>query len=273
MVTQDLFDIEGRVVVITGAAGLLGSEYALAIARAGGTPVLLDINDARLEELSRQIHDDGGSCLALSVDLTLELEVRRAGQRVLDEIGPAWGLINNVAANPPMGLAAAGKDRLEDFPIEQWAHDIELGLTTALECSRVFGAQMVAAGGGSIVNIASDLAILAPDQRIYQSPTVLDDEAPVKPVSYSVVKAGLLGLTRYLATYWAPNPVRCNALLPGSVMGTQGPRLVANLLERIPLGRLASPSEYSGAVIFLLSDASAYMTGAFIPMDGGRSAW
>jgi len=172
-----------------------------------------------------------------------------------------------------MGPAAAGRDRLESFPVEQWAHDIQLGLTTALECSRVFGAQMVSAGGGSIVNIASDLAILAPDQRIYRSPDVTNDEAPVKPVSYSVVKAGLLGLTRYLATYWAPTPVRCNALLPGSVTGTQGTRLVANLEERIPLGRLAAPSEYSGAVIFLLSDASAYMTGAFISMDGGRSAW
>jgi NAD(P)-dependent dehydrogenase (short-subunit alcohol dehydrogenase family) len=172
-----------------------------------------------------------------------------------------------------MGTAAAGKDRLENFPVQQWAHDIELGLTTALECSRVFGEQMVTAGGGSIVNIASDLAILAPDQRIYQSPDISDEMTPVKPVSYSVVKAGLLGLTRYLSTYWAPVPVRCNALLPGSVSGTQGPSLVANLRERIPLGRLATASEYSGAVIFLLSDASAYMTGANLVMDGGRSIW
>lgn len=273
MVSHDPFDIAGRVVAITGAAGLLGREYALAIARVGGIPVLLDIDEAGLENTSRKIHDENGRCLALRVDVTQGSEVRRAAEQTLSEFGSVWGLVNNVAANPPMGPAASGRDRLESFPVEQWAHDIRLGLTTALECSRVFGAQMVSAGGGSIVNIASDLAILAPDQRIYRSPDVTNDEAPVKPVSYSVVKAGLLGLTRYLATYWAPTPVRCNALLPGSVMGTQGPRLVANLEERIPLGRLAAPSEYSGAVIFLLSDASAYMTGAFISMDGGRSAW
>lgn len=273
MVTQDLFDIGGRVVAITGAAGLLGREYALAIARAGGIPVLLDINEPELEDVSMQIHDEGGQCMALRIDVSEGREVSRAAEMTAAKFGPVWGLINNVASNPSMDLAAAGGDRLENFTLEQWGHDIKLGLTTALECSRVFGAQMLAAGAGSIVNIASDLAILGPDQRIYQSPGVPDDHAPVKPVSYSVVKAGLLGLTRYLATYWAPTPVRCNALLPGSVLGTQGPRLVANLEKRIPLGRLATPSEYSGAVIFLLSDASAYMTGAIISMDGGRSVW
>ena len=273
MVSNDLFDIDGRVVVITGAAGLLGREYAFAIARAGGIPVLLDIDEGGLHDTATRIHDDGGHCLPFSVDLTDASHVRQAAMQSLNELGPAWGLINNVAANPPMGPAAGGHDRLETFPINQWERDIQLGLTTALECSRVFGAQMHWVGAGSIVNIASDLAILAPDQRIYRSPDHPDEVAPVKPVSYSVVKAGLLGLTRYLATYWAPAPIRCNALLPGSVMGTQGPRLVANLEERIPLGRLATPSEYSGAIIFLLSDASAYMTGATLSMDGGRSAW
>ena len=273
MVSSNLFAIDGRVVVITGAAGLLGREYALAIARNGGVPVLLDIDEEGLKDVRSQIEAEGGSCLALTADVTRGSEVRHVANTVLTQVGPVWGLVNNVAANPPMGLAAAGRDRLDRFPVEQWNSDIQLGLTTAFECSRIFGAHMVARGAGSIVNIASDLASIAPDQRIYRSPDLPDGEAPVKPVSYSVVKAGLLGLTRYLATYWAPLPIRSNALLPGSVLGTQGPLLVAKLEERIPLGRLAAPSEYSGAVIFLLSDASSYMTGAAISMDGGRSVW
>jgi NAD(P)-dependent dehydrogenase (short-subunit alcohol dehydrogenase family) len=273
MVNSDLFDIDGRVVVITGAAGLLGREYALAIARCGGIPVLLDIDEIALEDAGSQIEAEGGRCLTLTTDVTSGSDVRHAADIILGKFGPVWGLVNNVAANPPMGAAAAGGDRLENFPIDQWDRDIRLGLTTALECSRVFGGHMTIHGAGSIVNIASDLAVIAPDQRVYRSPELPHDEAPVKPVSYSVVKAALLGLTRYLATYWAPLPIRCNALLPGSVLGTQGPLLVANLEARIPLGRLATPSEYSGAVIFLLSDASAYMTGAIVSMDGGRSAW
>lgn len=273
MVRNDPFSIKDRLVVITGAAGLLGREYARAIAQAGGTPLLLDVDCSALHEIEQQIRLEKGNSVSHCVDVTDSFAVREVANQTLVDFGPAWGLINNVAANPPMGPNADGRDRLENFPIEQWERDIQLGLTSAFECSRIFGAQMASVGSGSIVNIASDLAVLAPDQRIYRKPGQTDEAAAVKPVSYSVVKAGLLGLTRYLATYWAPTPVRCNALLPGSVMGQQGPHLVANLESRIPLGRLAQPNEYSGAVIFLLSDASAYMTGSLLTMDGGRSAW
>ena len=132
---------------------------------------------------------------------------------------------------------------------------------------------MAQAGGGSIVNIASDLALISPDQRMYAVGSPEGSSAPIKPVSYSVVKSGLLGLTRYLATYWSPLPVRCNALLPGSVAGTQSPELMGELTQRIPLARLARADEYQGALVFLLSDASSYMTGSSLVMDGGRTAW
>lgn len=273
MVKDNPFSIEDRLIAITGAAGLLGREYARAIAQAGGTPLLLDIDGAALREIERQLERESGRCVVACIDVTDSSAVQDIANQTLAKHGPVWGLINNVAANPPMGPDADGRDRLENFPIEQWERDIQLGLTSAFECSRIFGHQMASVGAGSIVNIASDLAILAPDQRIYRNPEKADEATPVKPVSYSVVKAGLLGLTRYLATYWAPTPVRCNALLPGSVRGSQGPHLVANLEARIPLGRLATPDEYSGAVVFLLSDASAYMTGALLTMDGGRSVW
>jgi NAD(P)-dependent dehydrogenase (short-subunit alcohol dehydrogenase family) len=172
-----------------------------------------------------------------------------------------------------MGAAAKGTDRLEAFPLNQWDHDIRVGLTSAFLCSRLFGNKMAKAGGGSIVNIASDLALISPDQRMYATGIPNNTPAPVKPVSYPVVKSALLGLTRYLATYWSPIPVRCNALIPGSVGGTQSPELTKELLARIPLARLAEPDEYQGALVFLLSSASAYMTGANLVMDGGRTAW
>jgi NAD(P)-dependent dehydrogenase (short-subunit alcohol dehydrogenase family) len=273
MVNHSLFDLDGRAVVITGAGGLLGQEHALAVGRAGGVPVLLELSSDALARATRRLDAEGISHLALEVDLTDEAQILTAADEVGRRFGAAWGLVNNVASNPPMGEAARGADRLQAFPIDQWEHDIRLGLTTSFLCARHFGQQMASAGGGSIVNVASDLALISPDQRMYASGLPEGALAPVKPVSYSVVKSALLGLTRYLATYWAPIPVRCNALVPGSVGGTQSPDLTRELTSRIPLARLATPDEYQGALIFLLSDASRYMTGANLVMDGGRTAW
>ena len=268
-----LFGLTDRIVVITGAGGLLGQEHALAVGRAGGFPVLLDISAASLGEATDRLAAEGFSHLALQVDVTVEREITGVANQITKQFGAAWGLVNNVGSNPPMGDAAEGKDLLETFSIGQWNHDIELGLTSALLCSRIFGQQMAAAGAGSIVNVASDLALISPDQRVYAKGVADGRRPPVKPVSYPVVKSALLGLTRYLSTYWIPVPVRANALIPGSVRGTQGPHLTRELIERIPLARLAEPGEYQGALVFLLSDASAYMTGANLVIDGGRTSW
>jgi len=273
MVNPDLFDLTDRVVVITGAAGLLGQQHALAVGRAGGIPVLLDIEPKALANVTQQLEDESIAHLAIEVDLTREEAISNAADHIQNQFGAVRGLVNNVASNPPMGPAAHGTDRLENFPLAQWDHDIRLGLTSAFLCSRYFGDSMAQAGGGSIVNIASDLAIISPDQRMYAVGSPKGSYAPIKPVSYSVVKSGLLGLTRYLATYWSPLPVRCNALLPGSVAGTQSPELTGELIQRIPLARLAGADEYQSALVFLLSDASSYMTGSSLVMDGGRTAW
>ena len=273
MVNVNLFNLRDRVVVITGAAGLLGQQHALAIGRAGGIPVLLDNAPDALASVARQLHSESISHLTVEVDLTSEEAISAAADHVQSQFGVVWGLVNNVASNPPMGPATHGTDRLENFPLSQWDHDIRLGLTSAYLCSRYFGGAMAQTGAGSIVNIASDLALVSPDQRMYAVGLPEGSVAPVKPVSYSVVKSALLGLTRYLSTYWSPLPVRCNALLPGSVGGTQSPELTVELTNRIPLGRLAEPDEYQGALVFLLSDASSYMTGASLVIDGGRTAW
>ena len=273
MVSRPLFDLTGRVVVITGAGGLLGQEHALAVGRAGGIPVLLELSPEALAAAARRLDAEAITYLAIEVDLTSEAQIASAAGEINKQFGAVCGLVNNVASNPPMGSAAQGADRLEAFPLTQWDHDIRLGLTSAFLCARHFGEQMAAAGGGSIISVASDLALISPDQRMYAVGLPEGAPAPVKPVSYSVVKSALLGLTRYLATYWSPIPVRCNALVPGSVGGTQSPDLTRELTSRIPLARLAEPDEYQGALVFLLSDASAYMTGANLVMDGGRTAW
>jgi NAD(P)-dependent dehydrogenase (short-subunit alcohol dehydrogenase family) len=210
----------------------------------------------------------------LVCDITREPELKAALGSVIARYGRVDILVNNAANNPKVeATGALDNSRLENYPLEQWQADIEVGLTGAMLCSRVFGAEMVRRGKGVIVNVASDLALIAPDQRLYAVDGRPPDQQPVKPVSYSVVKTGLIGLTRYLATYWAGSGVRANALCPGGVENGQDSVFVERLAERIPLGRMAGVDEYRGAMMFLCSDASSYMTGAILTVDGGRSAW
>lgn len=269
---HELFDLSGRPVVVTGAAGLLGRHHVWAIAEAGGLPVAVDINQTGLTALADELTRRGYSNLSFVADVTDEDQVASVAEQVQGLVGPVWGLVNNVAANPPMtrGEQVAS---LESTSMTSWQADLSLGLTSAWLCGREFGAQMATNGGGSIVNVASDLGIIAPDHRIYRHDATPSGQAPRKPASYSATKGGLRMLSKYFSTYWAPLPVRSNCLLPGSVRGLQSEALVTELELRIPLQRLASPTEYKGAVVFLLSDASAYMTGADLVMDGGRSSW
>jgi NAD(P)-dependent dehydrogenase (short-subunit alcohol dehydrogenase family) len=272
---REWFDLSGRVAVITGGAGLLGVKHAEAIATAGGTPVLVDIAAEAAERAAAGLADAFSvPAFAYPADITRPEQVHALLQTVLVRSGRVDILINNAANNPKVESSARTSwSRLEDVSLEQWHDDLAVGLTGAFLCSQIIGADMAARRGGVIVNIASDLALIAPDQRIYRKEGLREDEQPVKPVTYSVVKTGLIGLTRYLATYWADRGVRVNALSPGGVYNGQPEEFVAKLTNRIPLGRMAHLDEYQGAIVFLCSDASSYMTGANLVMDGGHTAW
>lgn len=270
-----LFELSGRVAVITGGAGLLGYQHAATIAGLGGLPVLLDINaEALAANAAKLVAETGCQALTLEADITDLAALAAAFEQLMARYGRVDILINNAARNPKVE-SAGDKDfsRLENFPWEQWRLDLDVGLGGAFNCAKVFGAQMARQGAGVIVNIASDLGVIAPDQRLYRVEGREPGQQPVKPVTYSVVKHGLIGLTKYLATYWCEQGVRCNALSPGGVYAGQNDVFVSKLTQLIPLGRMAEADEYRGAIAFLCSDASSYMNGANLVIDGGRSAW
>lgn len=271
--SQDTFSLAGYPVVITGGAGLLGIQHAISVAEAGGIPIVLDYNESALARARGTLEEHGHEAYFFTVDTTSDREMQKIAQAVHAQIGPVFGIVNNVAANPTMAPGGEPSGHLEDFSVAEWEKDHSVALTSTLLTSKHFGSHLVERGAGSIVNIASDLALISPDQRIYKGDSGATKEHSVKPMSYSSVKSAVLGITRYLATYWSPLPIRANALVPGSVKGDQSPELVSNLEQLIPLARLAEPDEYRGAIVFLLSDASRYMNGATLVMDGGRSIW
>jgi NAD(P)-dependent dehydrogenase (short-subunit alcohol dehydrogenase family) len=273
---RDRFDLTGRVAVITGGAGLLGVRHAEAVIEMGGLPVLVDLNAeqvrARASELTAKY---AASVLGIEADITQRPALESVLSSVLSAFGKVDILINNAANNPKIEAAGTAPHWtcFETFSLDAWSRDLAVSLTGAFLCSQVIGSQMARQGNGVILNIASDLGVIAPDQRIYKEPGLAAEQQPVKPVSYSVVKHGLIGLTRYLATYWADRGVRANALSPGGVYANQGEPFVKRLTNLIPMGRMARDDEYKAAVVFLVSDASSYMTGANVIVDGGRTVW
>ena len=275
--TQDLFDLTGRVAIITGGAGLLGRQHAAVIAEAGGHVVLADLS-AEQAAMAAAEHSSASGVEAVGVgaDITVKADVERMVAEALARFGRVDILINNAAMTVKGGGARSGEyfARFEDYPQELWDRALQVNLTGTFLCCQAAGRQMVAQQRGVILNIASDVGTISPDHRIYEGVVSPHTGQPFNtPASYATTKAGVINLTRYLATYWANAGIRVNALSPGGVYAEHDPRFVRNLTERIPLGRMARKDEYRGAVLFLVSDASSYMTGANLIVDGGRTAW
>jgi len=271
------FDLNGKNALITGAAGLLGAQHAAALLEVGAKVVLTDINQDALQEAKAYLSEEYDQKMIeiRYLDVTSLESVKSVCESlVVKKIGIGI-LINNAAIDPKVrgNQGVVETSRLENFPVDQWDFQVAVGLKGAFLCSQIFGNEMANNRGGVILNIASDLSVFSPDQRIYRKDGLADELQPVKPVTYSVIKAGLIGLTKYLSTYWVDRGIRCNALSPGGVYNGQDDEFLSKLTSLIPLGRMAEKDEYKSAIQFLCSEASSYMNGQNIVIDGGRSSW
>lgn len=267
------FSLKERVAVITGGAGLLGREFAMALAGAGARVALADVDEARATAVAGEVKKEtGGDVLALRVDVTDPESTRQMAQAVVGRFGALDVLVNNAAINPvPQPNPGGSVNAFETFPLDAWNRSLGVDLTGMALCAQAVSGPMLKQKRGVIINISSTYGLVGPDQRIYKKPG--ETHAFIKPVTYSVTKSAVLGLTRYLATYWAGKGIRVNALSPGGVFNGQDPHFVEEYSHRTPLGRMAEKSELRGPIVFLASDASSYMTGANLVVDGGWTAW
>lgn len=264
--------LSGKVVVVTGAAGMLGREHCLAIASAGGVPVLLDKNRSGLRAAEEQLESEGyPEARCIPCDVTDENQVMEAVSLVSQEFGSVHGLVCNAALNPRIEDGLHLFVGIEEMALDQWHQEISVGLTGTLLPAMRFGAKMSEAGEGSIVIVGSDFSVIAPRQNLYSN--LLEDGRGRKPVGYSVVKHGQVGLMKYLATYWADRGVRTNMLSPGAIDSGIPSQVVGDLVAEIPMKRMAETSEFQGSLVFLLSYQSSFMTGHNLIIDGGRSCW
>jgi len=252
--TDPLFDISGRVAVVTGGLGQLGSVYVDGLRERGMTVAVFDV------------------AAKDRVDVTDRASIEAATERVIAEHGVPHLLVNNAALDSPPDAPAEEVGPFETYPEASFDQVMGVNVKGTLLCCQVVGAAMAREGRGSIVNISSVYGLLSPQQEIYEFRR-RGGEVFTKPVAYSVSKSAVLNLTRYLATYWAKEGVRVNTLTLAGVFNDQPAEFLEAYTMRVPLGRMAEAGEALGAVVFLASDASSYMTGANLVVDGGWSAW
>jgi 2-deoxy-D-gluconate 3-dehydrogenase len=267
-----MFDgcLAGRVIVITGGAGLLGRNHCKTLSRAGARVVIADIDEAGAKAVADTL--PSVAALPVAVDVTCPESVRKMIAQVVERFGTIDGLVNNAAIDPKFDRSHAGahSESFETYPLEAWQRSFNVNVTGAFLCTQAAAPFLLSSRRGSVVNIASIYGLVGPDQRIYREN---GEQLRFKPVAYSVTKSALLGFTRYLAAYWAGTGLRVNTLTLGGVEADHDREFVRRYSEKTPMGRMARPDEYGGALLFLLSEASSYMTGANLVVDGGWTAW
>jgi NAD(P)-dependent dehydrogenase (short-subunit alcohol dehydrogenase family) len=263
------FQLRDRVCLVTGGAGILGEPMCAALLRHGGRVAILDRDPERVAAVVDRFRgtNEAPRVMGLTADIRSREQVEKAAESIESALGPIEVLINNAAAKSPNFFAP-----FESFPIEDWDLVMGVNVTGTMICSQVIGGAMARRRRGSIVNTLSVYGIVAPDQRIYEG-SEYEGRAINTPAIYSASKAALWGLTKYLATYWGAQGVRVNAITPGGVFSGQNEVFVQRYSARVPLGRMAEREEMSGAVVFLASDASTYVTGQNLVVDGGLTAW
>lgn len=266
---MDLFSLKDKVAIVTGACGLLGTQHCEALAAAGADVVVADLDERACAIVAGRL---GGRALAAGMDVTDAASVQAARDRILAAFGRIDVLVNNAAINDMFeNPALAGQQSMfEHYPLAMWDRSWKVNVSGVFLCSQVLGGVMAGQGAGSIINIASTYGIVAPDQTIYRNEA--GEQTFYKSPAYPVTKSAVLGFTRFLAAYWGHKGVRVNALSPGGVENGQDAFFQTNYSNKTLLGRMAAPADYKGAIVFLASDASAYMTGANLVVDGGWTA-
>ncbi len=269
---DNLFNLDGKVALVTGAGGLLGPKHAEALIEYGAKVILTDWHENRVKEKSELLNEKYGDVSSYEFMNVTDVSSIEAVAEKYEKIDI---LVNNAAKDPKVkkGGGLTPSSRFETMSPEYWKEGIDAIINGTFYCSQVFSKKMLANGGGVILNISSDLGVIAPDQRIYREDGKDEDMQNVKPITYSAAKWAVLGMTKYLAVYFATKGIRVNCLSPTGVYNNHPESFVEKLSNIIPMNRMADIDEYKGAIVFLCSDASSYMTGENMVIDGGKTVW
>lgn len=265
-----MFSLENKTAIVTGALGLIGKQHCIALAEAGAHVVVADINKKKCVQLAESLSTKS---LGIKLDVTNSDSIKNLRDVVIRSFGSIDVLVNNAAINDSFEnpKAALEQSKFENYPLEFWQKSVDVNLTGVFLCSQILGSVMAEQKSGSIINIASTYGIVAPDQKLYLNKD--GNQKFYKPPAYSATKGAVISFTKYLAAYWGNKNVRVNTLSPGGVENNQDEFFIENYSNKTPLNRMAKPTDYKGALIFLASDASSYMTGANLVVDGGWTCW
>lgn len=267
---SDIFSLKEKVAVVTGALGLLGKQHCEALSEAGASVIVCDLNESECAKFASTLP---ALALGISADIKNKKSVKDLKDKILSNYGKIDILVNNAAINDKFEdpLSAMEESKFENYSLEMFKKSLDVNVTGMFLCSQIIGTEMTNKGYGSIINIASTYGLVAPDQSIYKNEK--GEQTFFKSAAYPVTKGAVISFTKFLAAYWGNKGVRVNTLTPGGVQDNQDEFFIKNYSKRTPLGRMAHPTDYKGALIFLASDASSYMTGANLIVDGGWTAW